>query len=252
MHTPARTQTLLCLLSFLAGSQAAFAGAGEEGGVAPTMKDCEQTDSAPLVVRACTAMLKAATEPEERKRLLFLRATGWMKEEDFDAAADDYTAILDIEKDNLTALEGRGNANLKGGAFSQSITDWTRLLELKPEQDRYYRNRGQAQLGAKKFEEALADFEKSIIIAPQEIDAYIGRAQVYSAMGNIEQSKREFERGIAVNDRYLPLFWIRGEMAYEWGDRDLSIASYVRVLEINSLYEDARRRLQRAGILHPP
>lgn len=217
------------------------------------MKDCEQTDSSPLVVRACTAMLRADNlAPAERMRLYFLRATGWMKEEEFQAAADDYTAILEIEKDNVRGLEGRGAANLKGAAFKDSIADWTRLIAIKPDGDSYYRSRGQAYMGAKAYDEALADFEKSITIAPKEIDAYIGRAQVYSAMGNIEQAKREFERGIAANDRYLPLFWIRGEMAYEWGDRDLSIASYVRVLEINSLYEDARRRLQRAGILHPP
>lgn len=217
------------------------------------MKDCEQTDSAPLVVRACTAMLKVEPlEAAERKRLHFLRATGWMKEEDFQAAADDYSAILQIEKDNVTALEGRGLANIKGAQFEDAVADWSRLIELSPGTASYYRSRGQAQLGAKKFDDALADYEKSIDLAPKEIDAYIGRAQVYSALGNIEQAKREFERGIAANDRYLPLYWTRGEMAYEWGDKDLSIASYVKVLEINSLYEDARRRLQRLGILHPP
>ncbi len=126
------------------------------------MKDCEQTDSAPLVVRACTAMLKEAVEPAERKRLLFLRATGWMKEEDFQAAADDYTSILEIENDNIEALDGRGKAALNGLDFAQSIKDWSRLIALKPEGDSYYRNRGQAHLGAKKFDEALADFERSI------------------------------------------------------------------------------------------
>lgn len=251
MH-PRKLSKLIGVAVLAVTSRVTALSSQEQERAPPTLKDCEQTDSAPLVVRACTAVLNGQLDPAERKRILLLRATGWMKEEDFEGAAHDYTSVLEIESANVAALEGRGNANLKGGSFPASIADWTTLIEMSPQADGYYRSRGQAHLGAKQYDLALADFEQSITLAPKAIDAYIGRAQVFSAMGNIEQSKREFERGIAANDRYLPLYWIRGEMAYEWGDKELSIASYVKVLEINSLYEDARRRLQRLGILHPP
>lgn len=85
-----------------------------------------------------------------------------------------------------------------------------------------------------------------------EVEAYMGRAQVFNAMNEREKAKSEFEKGIKVNGRYLPLFWMRGEMARDWGDRELALESYAKVLAINSLHEDARRRMFNLGILHPP
>ena len=233
------------------GALAATAQQGDTNSAA-ALKDCEQTDSAPLVVRACTAVLRGELAPQERIRILHLRARGWMKEDEFAAAAEDYTSILEGEPGNVAALEGRAKANAKQNHHIDSVADYTTLIGLDGQNAKYYRDRGTEHLGARHFDEALADFDKSIAMEPNAIDAYIGPAKVYSALGNIEQSKREFERGIAVYDRYLPLFWIRGEMAYEWGDKDLAIASYRRVLALNGVYEDARRRLQRLGIMHPP
>ncbi len=244
-----RAHALIAVLAVSAGSYGAVA---QDSDGATTLRDCEQTDSAPLVVRACTALLNTKLEPAERVRLLFLRATGWMKEDEFQAAADDYTAILDIEKDSVKALEGRGKANQKGAHYIDAAADWTRLIAIDSGNEAYFRQRGEANLGAREYQQALDDFETSITLKRDAMQSYIGRAKVYSAMGDIEQSKREFERGIAVNDRYIPLFWTRGEMAYEWGDKDLAIASYRRVLALNGVYEDARRRLQRLGIMHPP
>ena len=89
-------------------------------------------------------------------------------------------------------------------------------------------------------------------INPKGIEAYMGRAQVFHAMKDRDRANQEFEKGIAVNENYLPLHWARAEMAEEWGNSDLAIASYVKVLKINGVYEDARRRLQRLGVFTPP
>lgn len=217
------------------------------------LKECEQTDSAPLVVRACTAVLNAGgLDVAERHRILLLRATGWMKEEEFAAAADDYSAVLETEAQNVQALEGRAAALGKLGEHARSAEDWTRLIALAPQNDMYLRQRGLERMGAKEFDAALADFDAALAIAPREVEAYMGRAQVFDAMKDIARSKQEFEKGIAVRDDYLPLYWMRGEMARAWGDKDLAIASYTRVLQINSLHEDARRRIFYLGVLHPP
>ncbi|MEQ1717000.1 MAG: hypothetical protein ABL907_13610 [Hyphomicrobium sp.] len=44
----------------------------------------------------------------------------------------------------------------------------------------------------------------------------------------------------------------RAEMAEAWGEHQLAIESYVKVLKINGVYEDARRRLQRLEVVTPP
>ncbi|MCB1485639.1 MAG: tetratricopeptide repeat protein [Hyphomicrobiaceae bacterium] len=220
---------------------------------APTLKDCEQTDSAPLVVRACTYILNT-TDPDqtERARILMLRAVGWGKEEDFGAAADDYTSVLKLQPKNITALEGRAWARAKNSQYLKAVEDYTTLIGFDPKNDKYYRDRGQALMRAHKFDDALSDFDKSLQLKPSEVEAYMGRAQVFNAMNDRERAKAEFNKGIAVNDRYLPLFWMRGEMARDWDDKELALESYTKVLSINSLHEDARRRMFYLGVLHPP
>ncbi len=247
-------QLTAALLACLVASGIAPAGADTPAATIPTtLKDCEQTDSAPLVIRACSNILNGGSlESAERTRILLLRAVGWGKEEDFHAAADDYSSVLEIEPENVAAREGRAKALAKAADYVKSVADWTHLITFQPNNDFYFRSRGLARLGAGAFPDALADFDVSLALNPKEVEAYMGRAQVFDAMKDIERAKAEFNKAIAINDRYLPLFWMRGEMARAWGDKELALESYARVLAINSLHEDARRRMFYLGVLHPP
>ncbi len=219
----------------------------------PSLKDCEQTDSAPKVVRACSAILNTPDlSPHERTRILLLRGTGWTKEEEFAAAAEDFSGAIKLEPDNVTALEGRARALSKLGHHRDAADDWSRLITLQQQNDAYYRNRGMERSSAGLYPEALSDFDKALEINPKGVEAYMGRAQVFHVMKDRDRANKEFEKGIAVNENYLPLHWARAEMAEEWGNSELAIASYVKVLKINGVYEDARRRLQRLGVFTPP
>ncbi len=226
---------------------------GRDASQAQTLVDCEQTDSAPLVVRACTLILNGQNlEPAERMRILILRGVGWSKEEEFQAAAEDFTAALEIEATNIAALEGRAKARTKLGKHRNAAGDWSELISLQPRNDKYYRLRGNERLAAGQHQEAFADFDKSLEINPAAIDAYIGRAHVYHALKDRHLADTEFKKGIAINANYLPLHWARAEFAEAWGEDKLAIESYVSVLRINGVYEDARRRLRRLGVFTPP
>ncbi len=226
---------------------------GRDASQAQTLADCEQTDSAPRVVRSCTLILnELKLEPGERLRILILRGVGWSKEDEFQAAAEDFTGALEIEPINVAALEGRAKARTKLAEHSMAAEDWSQLLALQPQNDMYYRRRGNERLAAGQHKEALADFDKSLEIDPKAIDAYIGRAHVYHDLKDRHLADKEFKKGIEVNDNYLPLHWARAEFAEHWGEDKLAIESYVKVLKINGVYEDARRRLQRLGVFTPP
>ncbi len=226
---------------------------GRDVSQAQTLADCEQTDSAPRVVRSCTLILKGQKlEPAERLRILILRGVGWSKEEEFQAAAEDFTGAIEIDPSNVAALEGRAKARAKLSEHIKAAEDWSQLITLQPQNDKYYRRRGTERLAAKQHQEALADFDKSLEINPTAIDAYIGRAHVYHDLKDRHLADKEFKRGIEVNDNYLPLHWARAEFAEHWGEDKLAIESYVKVLKINGVYEDARRRLQRLGVFTPP
>ena len=252
-----RTSAFRAIRPIAAAAVLALSGgwaiADPEDDQAKVLADCEQTDSAPRVVRSCTLILNGQKlEPSERMRILILRGVGWSKEDEFAAAAEDFSSALEIDPASVAALEGRAKARTKLAEHGKAADDWSQLLGLQPQNDKYYRLRGNERLAAGQHQEALADFDKSLEINPKAVDAYIGRAHVYHALKDRPLAEKEFKKGIEVNDNYLPLHWARAEMAEHWGEDKLAIESYVKVLKINGVYEDARRRLQRLGVFTPP
>lgn len=61
-------------------------------------------------------------ENPSNKRALVLRASALLKRGDFDRAAVDYTALVEADKDDATALYNRGCAYEKSGRLSECFS----------------------------------------------------------------------------------------------------------------------------------
>ena len=220
---------------------------------ASNMDNCVQDNSSAIAIRACTLVLASASlSPAERVRIYMRRSMAWIIEEEPSAAVEDYSHVLEIEPKNLDALKGRARASALAGDHATAVAGWTQVIADLPANDAAYRGRGASQLALGNHDEALADYTKSLEINPKDVKAYIGRANVYDALKDRQKALKEFDSAIAVDPNFIRVYWVRGEMADSWGEKDIAIASYVKVLALNGVYEDARRRLQKLGILHPP
>ena len=217
------------------------------------MQNCEQEDSSPIAVRACSVVLSApGLSASETVRVYTRRGRAWMMEEEPAAAEEDFTHVLAVEPKNAEALQGRASALTAQGKHAAAVEDWTRMIDLYPAHDEYYRNRGASLLAAGKYDEALADYAQSLKINPKGVEAYIGRASVYEAMKDRDKTSKEFELAIAVEPNFLPIYWARAQTAERWGEKDVAIQNYVQVLRINGVYAHARKALVRLGVDTPP
>ena len=217
------------------------------------MQNCEQEDSSPIAVRACSVVLSApGLSASETVRVYTRRGRAWIMEEEPAAAEEDFTHVLAVEPKNAEALQGRASALTAQGKHAAAVEDWTRMIDLYPAHDEYYRNRGASLLAAGKYDEALADYSQSLKINPKGVDAYIGRASVYEAMKDRDKTSKEFELAIAVEPNFLPIYWARAQTAERWGEKDVAIQNYVQVLRINGVYAHARKALVRLGVDTPP
>ena len=217
------------------------------------MQNCEQEDSSPIAVRACSAVLSApGLSASETVRVYTRRGRAWMMEEEPAAAEEDFSHVLAVEPKNAEALQGRASALTAQAKHAAAIEDWTRIIDLYPAHDEYYRNRGASWLAAGKHDEALADYAQSLKINPKGVEAYIGRASVYEAMEDREKTLKEFELAIAVQPDFLPIYWARAQTAERWGEKEIAIQNYVQVLRINGVYAHARKALVRLGVETPP
>ena len=221
--------------------------------IAGTIDDCNQDNSAPLVVQACSALIAdAKTDPSERGRIYMLRGVAWMKEEEPAAAVSDFTRAINVDASNAGAIRGRAQAYAMLGKHELAVADWSRLVDIAPNQEEYYRNRGAANLAAGKSEAAMADYTRALEIDPKSLEAYIGRASVYERLENRKQVLSEFATALAINPGYIPAYWAKAQMAERWGDSKLAIESYTTLLNYNGVYWHARKALQRLGINHQP
>lgn len=217
------------------------------------MQNCEQEDSSPIAVRACSVVLAApGLSASETVRVYTRRGRAWMMDEEPAAAEEDFTHVLAVEPKNAEALQGRASALTALAKHAAAVEDWTRMIDLYPAHDEYYRNRGASYLAAGKHPEALEDYTQSLKINPKGVEAFIGRASVYEAMKDREKTLKEFELAIAVEPNFLPIYWARAETAERWGEKDVAIQNYVQVLRINGVYAHARKALVRLGVDTPP
>ena len=217
------------------------------------LENCEQEDSSPIAVRACSAVLAGSgLSASDTVRVYTRRGRAWMMEEEPSAAEEDFSHVLSVEPKNAEALKGRAVALGAQGKHAAAVEDWTRIIDLYPAHDEYYRNRGASYLAAGKTSEALDDYAQSLKINPKGVDAYIGRASVYEGMKDRDNTLKEFELAIAVEPNFLPIYWARAQTAERWGQKDVAIQNYVQVLRINGVYAHARKALVRLGVETPP
>ena len=231
---------------------ACLAAAGTAA-IADTKRDCEQIDSAPLVVRACSALMaEAKLDPMAKGRVFTMRGVAWLKEEEPAAAVSDFTRAINLDAGNINAIKGRARAYTLLGSHDLAAADWASIIGKKPNDEEAYRYRAAAHLAAGKSGQAMADFTMAIEIDPKSVEAYIGRAGVYEHLNEREKSMGEFSAALQIDPAYVPTYIARAEAAERWGDNKLAIDSYVTLLKYNGVFWQARKALQRLGVSNQP
>lgn len=221
-------------------------------------KNCEQTDTAWLAIRACTSLLNS-DEGDRNTRNRFHRSRGfaWLKEDEPKEAQADFTRALEIDATDLRSMTGRARANAALGDHTAAASDWTRAIEqsssaksdLPDSADKMYLERGTAWLAAGNSDAAFADYAKALELNPKNSAAHIARAKAYEKLNNRERALGEFDRAMSVDPTDIHPYIERGEAAERWGDTKLAIESYLIAAKTNPRGAGhARQALKRLGV----
>lgn len=217
------------------------------------MKDCEQEDSSPLAIRACTNVLQGeGLAPEVRARLLTRRGNAWIIEEDNEEAVADFTRALELDKAHIRALRGRARAFTLLDKHEEAAGDWGRIIALDPESATNYLKRAESWLAAGNTSAAMADYDKVAALDPRSIEAHIGRGNVYVALDERANALSAFDRAHAIDPGNFAPDLARAEAAERWGDTKMAIENYSKVLGFRGTVWKARQSLKRLGVDTPP
>ena len=98
---------------------------------------------------------------EDRPQLMFARGRAQMMTRRFDAAIDDFTAVIKAEPGAALAYNERGFAYSVAGRPAKALRDLNHAIELEPNNPGFYLNRGSAFFNMNRKDQAAADWEKA-------------------------------------------------------------------------------------------
>lgn len=110
-------------------------------------------------------------------------------------AIDTYSDVLDVQRDNFTAIQSRGDAYLNIGKHAEAIADFTRALKLKPDDTTLLNNL--AWVLATSPEDGLRDGERAVELATHacELTEY-QQAHILSTLAAAHAETGDFKAAI--------------------------------------------------------
>jgi tetratricopeptide (TPR) repeat protein len=150
---------------------------------------------ADLQVRApaCDNLLKA-DKVSGRDKAIALSAVGnaLINKRDYDRAIAALTSSLDLEPDNVGALNLRGLAHERKGEDDLAMADYDLAIQKRATYGYAYNNRGTIHLRRGALQSALDDFTLSIRYAPRFLLGHTNRARVRTLMKDFDGALADF------------------------------------------------------------
>ena len=94
------------------------------------------------------------------------RAFAYNKLEEYQKAADDYTAALGLQENEVLYCN-RGNCYVKLERYDEAMADYNKSIELNAEYADAYYNRGELNQILKDYAAAMADYNKAAELEQQ-------------------------------------------------------------------------------------
>ena len=104
-----------------------------------------------------------------------------LRDDTFDSSLTYFKKGLEIDPENLIALENYGIVNMIRGNFSESEVMFKKLTEVEPDRKEHWLDLGDTYIQLQKFQEAMAPFEKAAELDPTDIRVWEILADLYGS-----------------------------------------------------------------------
>ena len=115
---------------------------------------------------------------------------------DYDGCIADCTRALELDRDNVIALNNRAMAHRNRGDTAAARRDLERVLELDPRHVSALSNRGVLRHNAGDSRGALDDLTRAVEIDPRHATAFANRSDVRRALGDLAGAARDADEAI--------------------------------------------------------
>jgi hypothetical protein len=120
------------------------------------------------------------------------KADLFFKQGDLDEAQRYYTRALQVDPDNLEAIDGLGAVSLLKGDFEKAISCYGHMTSVEETADAW-RHLGNAFFYSGKFDEGLRQLRRALELDPQDIEARLGIAFARLLFGQLREGWALYE-----------------------------------------------------------
>ena len=180
----------LTLVTLVAG-----ASAGRAAAQSPDDLTLCRDRQADLQARAtaCDNLLKAdRVTGKDKATALVARGNALINKRDYDHAIEALSSSLDLDPDNVGAVNLRGLAHERKGEDDLAMADYNLAIQKRATYGYAYNNRGTIHLRRGALQSALDDFDLSIRYTPRFLLGYTNRARVRTLMKDFDGALADF------------------------------------------------------------
>lgn len=169
----------------------------------------------------------------------FKKAFDSYEKSDFETAIENYSKVLELNKDYKNAYFNRGLAYGKKLQFILAINDFDKAINLDPKfKDPYYQ-KATCLMELSKTDEAIENYTKAIEIDPHFVSAFINRGIAYSYIKQYDKSIDDFNKALELNPNAADIYFNRALIYMYLNEVEKAIEDNTRAIEINSEYDIA-------------
>jgi tetratricopeptide (TPR) repeat protein len=121
------------------------------------------------------------------------RGLAEIKQQNWDAAINDFGEALKLKEDDATAHRFRAFAYMSKQDWNNALEDYTTVLKEKKNDVEALERRAFVEMQLKQYDKALADYSDAIKQQPKNVDALLGRSYIYEVTKKIEPGLSDVE-----------------------------------------------------------
>jgi len=184
-------------------------------------------------------------EPDNLKAL---NANGVIsaKTEKYDDALLYFDKILEIEPDNVDVLNNKAALFLELGKQDNAMQHIDRILEIEPDNVQALYTKGEIHLKKKDYEQALSYLDRVLQIEPDNLKALNAKGSLFQVQGEYEKALTFFDRILEIDPDYVPALFGKGGVLGEMGDIELSVYHFVKALRLEPDFLGAKINLHQS------
>lgn len=160
---------------------------------------------------------------------------GWIRQSDvvpLDKAIEHFTSQIEQNPSSQSYYE-RGAANVSLGQDQQAIADFSKAIELDPENLPALNDRGTSYRRLGQSPQAKADFDRMIAKGVKHPAAYTNRGLTWLDLGNTEQAMVDLHAALELDPKFAPAWEASGAAREAMGHLPKAIEDYRKAVEID-------------------